>query len=102
MKVNLFEYKNLLATWLVFFFQTLRVDYTKNLEGVLGILCQMISGKSFELILSAAAVTGKLPSLIIELIKYVYSSSFEFPILPHLSYKYYIIKFSLYSSVSLS
>ena len=53
----------------LYLWQTLRVDYSKNLEGVLGILCQMISGKSFELILSAAAVTGKLPSLIVELIK---------------------------------
>ena len=41
--------------------QTLDADYSNNLEPVSGILRQMMSGKSFELILSAAAVTGKLP-----------------------------------------
>jgi len=49
--------------------QTLDADYSKNLEAVLGILLQMMSGKSFELILSAAAVTGKLPVFAAEFIK---------------------------------
>jgi len=50
--------------------QTLAVtDYTKNLDAVVGIFCQMMSGKSFELILSAAAVTGKLPMFAAEFIK---------------------------------
>jgi len=51
--------------------KTLDADYSKNLDAVLGILCQMISGKSFELILSAAAVTGKLPVFAAEFIKSV-------------------------------
>jgi len=53
--------------------QTLDADYSKNLDAVLGILCQMMSGKSFELILSAAAVTGKLPLFAAEFIKSVAS-----------------------------
>jgi len=51
--------------------QTLDADYSKNLDAVLSILCQMMSGKSFELILSAAAVTGKLPVFAAEFIKLV-------------------------------
>jgi len=51
--------------------QTLDADYSKNLEVVLGVLFQMMSGKSFELILSAAAVNGKLPLFAAEFIKSV-------------------------------
>jgi len=51
--------------------QTLDADYSKNPDAVLGILCQMLSGKSFELIHSAAAVTGKLPVFAAEFIKSV-------------------------------
>ena len=49
------------------------MDYSKNTEPVVGILYQMISGKSFDLILSAAAVTGKLPIFAGEFIKLVMS-----------------------------
>ena len=57
----------------VYFVQTLAVDYSKNTEPVVGILYQMISGKSFDLILSAAAATGKLPIFAAEFIKSVMS-----------------------------
>ncbi|KAH7938066.1 hypothetical protein HPB49_019636 [Dermacentor silvarum] len=50
--------------------KTLDSDYSKNQEGLLGILCHIISGKSFELILSAAAATGKLSSFVKKLIKF--------------------------------
>ena len=49
--------------------QTLDADYSKNQEALLGILCQMMSGKSFELIFSAAAATDKLQSFASKLIK---------------------------------
>ncbi|KAH7947457.1 hypothetical protein HPB52_012186 [Rhipicephalus sanguineus] len=50
--------------------KTLDSDYSKNQDGLLGILCHIISGKSFELILSAAAATGKLSSFVKKLIKF--------------------------------
>lgn len=50
--------------------KTLDSDYSKNQDGLLGILCHMITGKSFELILSAAAATGKLNSFVKKLIKF--------------------------------
>ncbi len=52
-------------------FQTLDADYSKNQEALLGVLCHMLSGKSFELILAAAAATGRLQSFAVKLIKYV-------------------------------
>jgi len=54
---------------LLLYVQTLDADYSKNLDAVLGILFQMCSGKSFELILAAAAVTGQLPVFAAEFIK---------------------------------
>ena len=51
--------------------KTLSGDYSKNLESVRNVLCQMISGQNFELIHSAAAVTGKLPMLAAEIIRSV-------------------------------
>ena len=51
--------------------QTLDADYSKNQDALLGVLCQMTSGKSFELVLAAAAATGKLQSFAIKLIKWV-------------------------------
>jgi mediator of RNA polymerase II transcription subunit 24 len=50
-------------------FQTLDADYSKNQDALLGVLCHMMSGKSFELILAAAAATGKLQSFAVKLIK---------------------------------
>ena len=52
-----------------YFFQTLDADYSKNQEALLGVLHHMLSGKSFELILAAAAATGKLQSFVVKLIK---------------------------------
>lgn len=50
--------------------KSLDADYSKNQDGLLGILCHMITGRSFELILSAAAATGKLNSFVKKLIKF--------------------------------
>lgn len=50
--------------------KTLDSDYSKNQDALLGVLCKMMSGKSFELILAAAAATGKLQSFAIKLIKF--------------------------------
>ncbi|KAL3832581.1 hypothetical protein ACJMK2_024214 [Sinanodonta woodiana] len=50
--------------------KTLDADYSKNQEALLGVLCHMLSGKSFELILAAAAATGKLQSFAFKLIKF--------------------------------
>ena len=52
-----------------FVVQTLDADCSKNQDALLGVLCQMMSGKSFELILSAASATGKLQSFAIKLVK---------------------------------
>lgn len=52
--------------------QTLDADYSKNQESLLGVLCHMLSGKSFELILAAAAATNRLQSFAIKLIKYIF------------------------------
>ncbi|CAI9716342.1 Hypothetical predicted protein [Octopus vulgaris] len=49
---------------------TLDADYSKNQEPLLGVLSHMLSGKSFELILAAAAATGKLQSFAIKLVKF--------------------------------
>ena len=51
--------------------QTLDADYSRNQEALLGVLCHMLSGKSFELILAAAAATGRLQSFAVKLIKWV-------------------------------
>ena len=59
----------------MFPFQTLDSDYSKNEEGLLGVLCHILSVKSLELILSAAAATGKLRNFATKLIKLVPSSS---------------------------
>lgn len=50
--------------------KTLDADYSKNQEPLLGVLSHMLSGKSFELILAAAAATGKLQSFAIKLVKF--------------------------------
>lgn len=50
--------------------KTLDADYSKNQDALLGVLCHMMSGKSFELILSAAAATGKLQSFAVKLVKF--------------------------------
>ena len=50
--------------------KTLDSDYSKNQDGLLGVLSHMVPGKSFELILNAAAATGKLKSFTHKLIKF--------------------------------
>ncbi|XP_015785637.1 mediator of RNA polymerase II transcription subunit 24 [Tetranychus urticae] len=50
--------------------KTLDSDYSKNQDGLLGVLNHMVPGKSFELILNAAAATGKLKSFSIKLVKF--------------------------------
>ena len=52
-----------------YFFQTLDADYSKNQDALLNVLCQLVSGKSFELILAAAAATGKLNNFALKLIR---------------------------------
>lgn len=48
--------------------KTLDADYSKNQDSLLTMLCKLVSGNSFELILSAAAATGKLSSFALKLI----------------------------------
>lgn len=50
--------------------KTLDADYSKNQDALMNVLCQMLSGKSFELILAAAAATGKVQSFAVKLIKF--------------------------------
>ncbi|KAL5007754.1 hypothetical protein ScPMuIL_016560 [Solemya velum] len=50
--------------------KTLDADYSKNQDALSGVLNHMLSGKSFELILAAAAATGKLQSFATKLIKF--------------------------------
>ncbi|ESO96217.1 hypothetical protein LOTGIDRAFT_239364 [Lottia gigantea] len=49
--------------------ETLDTDYQKSQEPLLSVLCQMTSGKSFEIILAAAASMGELQNFSIKLIK---------------------------------
>ncbi|XP_052248772.1 mediator of RNA polymerase II transcription subunit 24-like isoform X5 [Dreissena polymorpha] len=50
--------------------KTLEADYSKNQESLLGVLQHMLSGKSFELILNAAAAIGKLQVFLVKLIRF--------------------------------
>ena len=50
-------------------FQTLDTDYSKNQEPLRGVLTQMMSGKSLELILAAAAARGKVQSFAMKIVK---------------------------------
>ncbi|XP_046996635.1 mediator of RNA polymerase II transcription subunit 24 [Schistocerca americana] len=50
--------------------KTLDTDYVKIQEAVVSILCQVLTGKSFELILSVATVQGKLRTFVSKLIKF--------------------------------
>uniref|UniRef100_A0A2I3GHS0 Mediator of RNA polymerase II transcription subunit 24 n=1 Tax=Nomascus leucogenys TaxID=61853 RepID=A0A2I3GHS0_NOMLE len=43
-------------------FRTMDADHSKSPEGLLGVLGHMLSGKSLDLLLAAAAATGKLKS----------------------------------------
>lgn len=45
-------------------------DHSKSPEGLLGVLGHMLSGKSLDLLLAAAAATGKLKSFARKFIKY--------------------------------
>ncbi|OWK15092.1 hypothetical protein Celaphus_00001278 [Cervus elaphus hippelaphus] len=49
--------------WTAFtFLKTMDADHSKSPEGLLGVLGHMLSGKSLDLLLAAAAATGKLKS----------------------------------------
>lgn len=50
--------------------KSLDSDYSKIQDALLGVLCHMVPGKNFELILSAAAATGKLHDFATKLIKF--------------------------------
>nr|CAD7399365.1 unnamed protein product [Timema cristinae] len=51
--------------------KTLDADYVKvQQEALLSVLCQVLTGKSFELILSVAIVEGKLRTFVTKLIKF--------------------------------
>ncbi|KAK7870071.1 hypothetical protein R5R35_012021 [Gryllus longicercus] len=50
--------------------KTLDADYVKIQEALLGVLCQVLTGKSFELIMAVAAVEGKLRTFVTKLIKF--------------------------------
>lgn len=54
-----------------FFHQTVDADHSKSPEGLLGVLGHMLSGKSLDLLLAAAAATGKLKSFARKFIKWV-------------------------------
>lgn len=49
--------------------QTMDADHSKSPEGLLGVLGHMLSGKSLDLLLAAAAATGKLKSFARKFIK---------------------------------
>lgn len=49
--------------------QTMDSDHSKSPEGLLGVLGHMLSGKSLDLLLAAAAATGKLKSFARKFIK---------------------------------
>ncbi|XP_063216057.1 mediator of RNA polymerase II transcription subunit 24 [Bacillus rossius redtenbacheri] len=50
--------------------KTLDADYGKVQDALLSVLCQVLTGKSFELILSVATVEGKLRTFVTKLIKF--------------------------------
>ncbi|XP_012274069.1 mediator of RNA polymerase II transcription subunit 24 isoform X2 [Orussus abietinus] len=50
--------------------KTLNADYTKIQEALLSMLCQVLNGKSFELMLAVATVEGKLKTFVTKLIKF--------------------------------
>ncbi|XP_055534886.1 mediator of RNA polymerase II transcription subunit 24 isoform X2 [Wyeomyia smithii] len=54
---------------LVGILKSLNADYNKMQEAMLGVLCQVLSGNSFELILSVATMEGKLKTFVSGLIK---------------------------------
>lgn len=50
--------------------KSLNSEYSNIQEALLGVLCHMVQGKNFELILSAAAATGKLHTFVSKLIQF--------------------------------
>ncbi|XP_021940557.1 mediator of RNA polymerase II transcription subunit 24, partial [Zootermopsis nevadensis] len=50
--------------------KTLDADCVKVQEALLSVLCQVLTGKSFELILAVAAVEGKLRTFVTKLLKF--------------------------------
>ncbi|XP_073978366.1 mediator complex subunit 24 isoform X1 [Rhodnius prolixus] len=50
--------------------KTLDADYAKIQDALPNVLCQVLNGKSFELILSVASVEGKLRTFVSKLIKF--------------------------------
>ena len=49
--------------------QTLDADHHKNQESLVGVLSQMLTGRSFEIITSAAASMGELKHFSVKLIR---------------------------------
>lgn len=50
--------------------KTLNAEYTKIQEALLSMLCQVLTGNSFELMLAVATVEGKLKTFVTRLIKF--------------------------------
>jgi len=50
--------------------RTLNADYAKIQEGLLSVLYQVLTGKSFELMLAVATVEGELKTFVTKLIKF--------------------------------
>jgi mediator of RNA polymerase II transcription subunit 24 len=51
------------------FLKTLNAEYTKIQDALLSMLCQVLTGNSFELMLSVATVEGKMKTFVSRLIK---------------------------------
>ncbi|XP_071158253.1 mediator of RNA polymerase II transcription subunit 24-like isoform X3 [Mytilus edulis] len=49
--------------------KTLDADCSKNQEALISVLCHMLSGKSFDLIIAAAAANGTLQNFAVKLVK---------------------------------
>ncbi|XP_035218681.1 mediator of RNA polymerase II transcription subunit 24-like [Stegodyphus dumicola] len=57
-------------TTVISILRSLDSDYSRIQDKLLGVLCHMVTGKNFELILSAAAATGKLHTFTAKLIHF--------------------------------
>lgn len=68
---NVFRLSGVISVlpWPLVLPQTMDADHSKSPEGLLGVLGHMLSGKSLDLLLAAAAATGKLKSFARKFIK---------------------------------